>query len=92
MLIFDEKTHKVKHWLLEDKEEARAFIDFLVIEMRRHLEEAENSKQCVFLLKGGKGAYAKAIIELWQSQVLRHAEDIESINASIKEVKERLGL
>lgn len=74
---FDSKTHKVKHQLLTDKDEVRAFIDFLLRERRRHVKE---------------GKYSRALVELWESQVIRHIEDIEGIDNSIQEVKQRLGL
>lgn len=74
---FNKNTHKVKHQLLTDRDEVRAFIDFLLRERRRHVKE---------------GKYSQALVELWESQVLRHIEDIEAIDNSIQEVKGRLGL
>ncbi len=73
---FDE-SHKVKHWLLEDREEARAFIDFLETERERHDKERR---------------YSGAMVRLWQSQVLRHEEDIEGIDISTKDVGQRFEL
>lgn len=86
------KNHKVKHELLEDKEEARAFIDFLVVERFRHATAVRIAGWGIVAYKASSKTYDKAKVELWHSQVLRHGEDIASIDVSIKEVKERLGL
>lgn len=88
---FDE-NHKVKHWLLTDKEEAWAFIDFLEEEKRRHIKEAEFSTWRARIEKHALTTYGNALVEFRQSRVIRHNEDIEAIDKSIQEVKGRLGL
>ena len=90
------KNHKVRHRLLTDKDEARAFIDFLEEERIRHLRECDFAKnamdECIYYARDISPTYFKALARLYKSQIIRHNEDIEAIDNSIKEVKDRLGL
>lgn len=85
-MIFDEKTHKVKWWLI-NKREAVAYIDFLEEERYRHDNATEYCDWCIAIHGNKRGTYDKATVELWQSAVLRHQEDTEGIDTLIQEVK-----
>lgn len=85
------KNHKVDPETL-DTEEARAFIFFLNTEIIRHGWEIERLQKTINARRCLEGKFNKTYLDLLDSAVTRHQEDIEDAEKLIQKVRERFNL
>lgn len=82
---FNKRTHKVIIDTL-NKEESQDFITFLEIERDRHMIDIRGAGLWLEKCKSNK-----TLVQLFESEMLRHCEDIDSIDRLIKKVKGTFG-
>ncbi len=84
-------NNKAENIGILEKEEARAYIDFLEAERCRHKLDIEGAEwEASYHFNSAK--YAEANKLLWQSAIKRHEEDIKAIDVLVETLKHRYGI
>ena len=78
---------KIKDWHLLSKDEAWAYVTFLLVEKKRHINNIDEAEVVIALYKSSENPRGTALVELFESAIRRHRKDIEGINGLVIMVK-----
>lgn len=99
MVIIFGENNKVENIGILTGEEAQAYVYFLKEERKRHIENIDEATKIIrgakdphsILTRIGK-KFVNACVELWQSAIKRHEEDIKAIDVLVTTLKGFYGI